>query len=93
MAIKFNESERENTGSLEKSFGKVITQLRKDLGISQEELGFRSGYHRTYISQIERGIKSPSLKTIFNLAKALDIKPSELINRVQCFSPQVSVRE
>jgi transcriptional regulator with XRE-family HTH domain len=93
MAIEFNESEKENKSSLEKSFGKVIMQLRKDLGLSQEELGFRSGYHRTYISQIERGIKSPSLKTIFNLAKALDIKPSDIINRVQCASPRTSVKE
>lgn len=90
MAMEFNESEKENKRSLEKSFGKVISQLRKGLGLSQEELGFRSGYHRTYISQLERGIKSPSLKTIFNLAKALNITPSELIHRVQRDSSQTS---
>jgi transcriptional regulator with XRE-family HTH domain len=80
-------------GSLEKLFGKVIQQLRQQLKLSQEELGFRSGYHRTYISQIERGIKSPSLKTIFCLAKALEIKPSDLINRVQCDSLKTLVKE
>ncbi len=85
-----NELEKDNNRSLGKSFGKVIQQLRQHLKLSQEELGFKSGYHRTYISQLERGIKSPSLKTIFNLAKALDITPSELIHRVQCDSSQPS---
>jgi transcriptional regulator with XRE-family HTH domain len=54
-----------------KSFGHVLQQLRRDRGLSQEELGFASGYHRTYISLLERGQKSPSLRTIFELAKAV----------------------
>ncbi len=83
-----NEFKKDNNGLLEKSFGQVIQQLRQHLKLSQEELGFKSGYHRTYISQLERGMKSPSLKTIFNLAKALNITPSELIHRVQCDSLQ-----
>jgi transcriptional regulator with XRE-family HTH domain len=88
--MSLDEFEKENSGSLEKSFGKVIQQLRQHHKLSQEELGFKSGYHRTYISQLERGIKSPSLKTIFSLAKALNIKPSDLINRVQCDAPLAS---
>ena len=88
--MSLDEFEKDNSGSLEKSFGKVIQQLRQHLKLSQEELGFKSGYHRTYISQLERGIKSPSLKTIFNLAKALNITPSELINRVQSDSSKTS---
>jgi len=93
MRMKFNESVKKNSGSLEQSFGKVISGLRKAMGLSQEEIGFRSGYHRTYISQIERGVKSPSLRTIFSLAKALDIKPYELIKRVQCDDFQASGKE
>jgi transcriptional regulator with XRE-family HTH domain len=62
-----------------KSFGQVLQQLRRDRGLSQEELGFASGYHRTYISLLERGQKSPSLRTIFELAKALKVEPSEVI--------------
>lgn len=54
-------------------------ELRKARKISQEELGFESGYHRTYISQLERGRKSPSLKTIFQLAAALKVPPSEIV--------------
>jgi len=69
--------------SIEKFFGQVLQQLRKERGLSQEELGFESGYHRTYISQLERGKKSPSLQTIFQLAKALKVEPSEIVERVQ----------
>lgn len=69
--------------SIEKFFGQVLQQLRKERGLSQEELGFESGYHRTYISQLERGKKSPSLQTIFQLAKALKVEPSEIVEHIQ----------
>ncbi len=52
-------------------------------GLSQEELGFESDYHRTYISQLERGQKNPSLKAVFRLAEALGVKPSGMIRRIE----------
>jgi len=76
-------SEGPENQSVEKLFGQVLQQLRKKKGLSQEELGFESGYHRTYISLLERGKKSPSLKTIFQLAKALDMEPSEILEQMQ----------
>lgn len=69
--------------SLEKAFGSVLQHIRQERGLSQESLGFESGYHRTYISILERGQKSPSLQTIFNLSKALRIEPAELIQLVE----------
>ncbi len=69
--------------SLAKSFGQAVRQLRIERGMSQEELGFESGYHRTYISLLERGKKSPSLRTIFRLAEALKVEPSQMIEGVQ----------
>lgn len=69
--------------SLAKSFGQALRQLRLGRGMSQEGLGFESGYHRTYISLLERGKKSPSLQTIFRLAKALRVEPSEMLGLVQ----------
>ena len=65
--------------TIEEAFGLTLQELRKARKISQEELGFESGYHRTYISQLERGHKSPSLKTIFQLAAALKASPSEIV--------------
>lgn len=64
---------------LDKAFGNAVRQRRKQLEISQEELGLRAGIHRTYISQIERGLKSPSLNVMGFLAQALGIDVSQLI--------------
>ncbi len=46
----------------ERAFGQVLHDVRSERKISQEQLGFEAGYHRTYISLIERGLKKPSLK-------------------------------
>ena len=69
--------------SVEASFGRVLKELRQNQGLSQEELGFRSGYHRTYISLLERGLKSPSLNTIFQMANTLGISPSDMVSKVE----------
>jgi transcriptional regulator with XRE-family HTH domain len=75
--------------SLGNSFGLVLRQLRQNRGLSQEQLGFESGYHRTYISLLERGQKSPSLQTIFKLAEVLKVEPSEIIERIQALQSQL----
>jgi len=67
---------------LGKAFGLVLRRIRQEHGSSQESLGFESGYHRTYISLLERGQKSPSLQTIFKLSKALEVDPAEFIKHV-----------
>jgi len=53
--------------SAERLFGQEISKIRKSRSISQEELGFQAGVHRTYVSQIERGLKSPTLAVILRL--------------------------
>ncbi len=68
---------------LESAFGEVLRSIREEKGLSQEQLGFESGFHRTYISQLERGQKSPSLKTLFRVAEALQVKPSQLIIKLE----------
>jgi transcriptional regulator with XRE-family HTH domain len=67
----------------EKAFGHVLHEIRKERGLSQEQLGFESGYHRTYISFLERGKKSPSLSTIMDLAETLRVPASEMIRRIE----------
>lgn len=59
-------------------FGKFITEKRKANGLSQEELAFRCGIHRTYIGAIERGEKSPTLNTIEKISRGLNISISDL---------------
>lgn len=54
-------------------FGNKVKTLRKEKGISQEELAFRSDLHRTYIGMIERAEKNVTLKNIEKIAKGLEI--------------------
>jgi transcriptional regulator with XRE-family HTH domain len=61
-------------------FGKRIRQLRMQKGLSQEELGYEAGLHRTYIGQIERAEKNITLKNIEKIAKELDVNISELFD-------------
>ncbi len=62
------------------TLGRTICQLRESLGLSQEDLADRAGIHRTYVSQLERGIKSPTLGVLIKIAKALNTKPSLLVS-------------
>jgi len=68
---------------MQKRFGEAVRMLRLKRDLSQEQLGFESGYHRTYISQLERGLKNPSLNTVFDLAKVLGVSPSSLIQIIE----------
>lgn len=67
----------------EKAFGSVVREARREAGKSQEDLAFDAGVHRTYVSQIERGLKSPTLWVIVKLAAALGQKPSVLVKRFE----------
>lgn len=67
----------------EKAFAQVLREARGAVGLSQEALGHDAGRHRTYVSQLERGMKSPSLKTLFLLAAVLETTPSKLLRRVE----------
>lgn len=69
--------------SPEVSFGRVLRELRMSRDMSQEALAHRTGYHRTYVGQLERGEKSPSLRTVFDLAAALSVRPSTMIAAVE----------
>ncbi|HUD43934.1 MAG TPA: helix-turn-helix transcriptional regulator [Patescibacteria group bacterium] len=64
-----------------KQFGKRLRELRKKVELSQEELGFRAGIHRTYVGAIERGEQNISIDNIHKLAKALKISPDELFKK------------
>ena len=67
----------------EQAFAKALRQLRLKAGFSQERLGFESGYHRTYIGMLERGLMNPSLQTILSIAAALQIPARELVGLVE----------
>jgi transcriptional regulator with XRE-family HTH domain len=69
--------------ALTQAFGRVIREARLRAGMSQERLAFRASVHPTYVSQLERGLKSPSLEVVASLAKALNQKPHTLIRAAE----------
>ena len=62
-----------------KVIGNNIKKFRKQLGLSQEELAFRISSARNYVGCIERAEKLPSLNTIFDIAKELNVDVKELL--------------
>ncbi len=76
----------------EEAFGVTLRALREERGLSQEGLAFASGYHHTYIGLLERGRKSPSLGTLYRLAQALEVTPSELLHRAQAIPTAIPPR-
>ncbi|MBZ8181497.1 MAG: helix-turn-helix transcriptional regulator [Oscillatoria sp. PMC 1051.18] len=69
--------------NINQALGKVLAKYRTTLKISQEELADRAGIHRTYVSQIERGLKSPTLSVLFDISKALDLPASRMIDEIE----------
>jgi transcriptional regulator with XRE-family HTH domain len=69
--------------ALSKAFGLVLKDVRARAELSQEELAFDAGLHPTYVSQLERGLKSPSLEAVDALARVLDRRPHTLIQAAE----------
>jgi len=67
----------------EEAFGKALQRARKQRKMSQELLGFESGYHRTYISMLERAKMNPSLRTMLSIAAALNMPAAQLVQQVE----------
>jgi len=70
------------TGS-EKAFGRALREIRESKEISQERLALDSGLDRTYISLIERGINSPSIRVVVKIAAILKVPPSKIVRRME----------
>lgn len=67
----------------EKAFGQVFSSMRKAKGISQEQVALEAGCDRTTVSLIERGLVSPKLNTIVKMCRIIDVRPSELLRRME----------
>jgi len=63
-----------------KKLAKRIKEAREDKKLSQEELAHRAGLYRTYIGHIENARYSPSAYVVYKIAKALNIKLSDLLS-------------
>ena len=61
------------------AFGAAVRIRREELELSQEALGYKAKVHRTYVSDVERGARNPTVKVIWKLAEALETQPSVLL--------------
>lgn len=66
---------------IRKTLGANLKRLRRAKGWSQEEYAFEAGIHRTYVSDIERGSRNPTIEILVKLAKPLGVEPADLIRR------------
>ena len=68
------------------AIGSVIKELRNKKGMTQELLSGFAGIARSHLSMIESGTKQPNFETIWKIAVALDMKPSELVQIIEQYS-------
>jgi transcriptional regulator with XRE-family HTH domain len=67
----------------ERAFGDVLRSKRKKIGLSQEQLAFEAGFDRTTISLMERGLLSPTLRTMVRLCRLLKLPFSQLAKQIE----------
>lgn len=65
----------------EVAFGKVLRALRTQAGYSQEQLALDADLQRNYISLLERGVNSASIKTLYKLASVLQTSPAKMLEQ------------
>lgn len=68
---------------IEQIFAEVLKEERNRKNISQSELANLAELDRTYISLLERGLRQPTIETVFKLAEALNLKASTLIQKIE----------
>ena len=66
-----------------KAAGQTVAALRTEKGLSQEVLSGLAGIARSHLSMIETGTKQANFETLWKLSGALDIRPSELVEKIE----------
>ncbi|HYJ78639.1 MAG TPA: helix-turn-helix transcriptional regulator [Longimicrobiaceae bacterium] len=69
--------------NLDQLLGQVLADGRRRAGLTQEELASRAKLHPTYVSQLERGLKSPTVRVLFVVAEACGVPTSKVLRHVE----------
>ena len=59
--------------------GQNVERIRRERGLTQEQLADKSGFSQQYISGLERGLRNPTVVTLYELSQALGVAPVLLI--------------
>jgi len=74
--------------NLDQILGRVLAETRRKAGLSQEALAAKAKLHPTYISQLERGLKSPTVRVFWTLATACGVRASTIARQVEDLQAQ-----
>jgi DNA-binding XRE family transcriptional regulator len=77
-----SDKEKRQKEQFAKKVGVILQQARRKKGMTQEELADKADFHRTYIGFMEQGVYSPNLYSFAKIAKALGIKLSDLLKKL-----------
>ena len=72
--------------TIPEAFGEILRECRRKAGISQEELAGLADVDRTYVSLLERGLRQPTLDSLFRLAKGLNVTPATMVSRTSALT-------
>lgn len=83
MPKQIGADKHRETRTLAQAFGAELTRLRLAKGWSQQKLADALGYTERYIGQLERGVKSPTLRTLADIAEFFSTKPSVILRAAE----------
>ncbi|MBX3119696.1 MAG: helix-turn-helix transcriptional regulator [Fimbriimonadaceae bacterium] len=69
--------------SLPEEFGRLVREWRTERGFSQEGFAYRCGVHRTYMTHIERGTRTPTINVVAKLARGLGVEISAIFTELE----------
>lgn len=69
--------------ALTEAFGSAVRAVRSRRGVSQEALADLCGLDRTYVSGVERGVRNPTVRSLWKIATALEVAPSQLFQEAE----------
>ena len=68
--------------------GRILAEYRERKGLTQDVLSGLAGLDRSHYSKLERGLRSPTLDTLFKIGQALDIPPHAIVKAIEDAHPQ-----
>jgi len=66
--------------TIQTRLGRNLKRIRNGSGLSQEQLSFDADVHRSYVSDIERGVRNPTIQIVYQFAQALHVTMGELLD-------------
>jgi len=83
LVVKDNPCRMQKVAKINLACAEVLREFRKESGLSQERLALDAELDRTYISLLERGLRQPSIKTLFAIAAILKVPPHTIVQSIE----------